>query len=232
MGFFAPLRLCARQSICSCFGSSHYQKGKDVKKKFKIITVIALVLLALFGMDYYIGYQQNRLLEEKAAHKKKIEQLAWYSLRGEVKEVSYKGNLYRIVLKFENAFPEDEMYIMLPQVRCLVQVGTLWKEVPVHEPDAKSPDTGVIKLVGVKTIEKLIEVPFRNYEEVLPGYMHVRLNTVSYVSSNAVSPDDIVEKNEDFYIYLRPYDADLRKMAKNYTFTRNEIPIFIPMPPH
>lgn len=203
-----------------------------MKKRYKIAAVIASVLIALFLLDYYIGYQQNRLLAEKAAQKKKIEQLAWYSLRGEVKEVSYSGHQYRIALKFENAFPEEEMYIMLPQVRCLVQVGTLWKEVPVHDPGDKSTDTGVIRLEGVKIIEKLIEVPFKNYEQVLPGYMHVRLNTVSYVSSNAVSKDDIVEKNEDFYIYLRPYDADLGNMSKKYTFTHNDIPIFIPMPPH
>lgn len=201
-------------------------------KKYKIIAAIIVILLSFFLLDYYVGYRQNKYLAEKAAHKKKIEQLAWYSLRGEVKAVSYAGHRYRVALKFENAFPEEEMYIMLPQIRCLVQVGTLWKEVPVHEPDAKGVDTGVIKLEGVKIIEKLIEVPFRNYEQVLPGYMHVRLNTVSYVSSNAVSPDDIVEKNEDFYIYLRPYDADLKQMAKKYTFTDNKIPIFIPMPPH
>lgn len=203
-----------------------------MKKKYKIAAMVALFLLSLFILDYYVGYQQNRLLAEKAAQKKKIEQLAWYSLRGEVNKVSYEGHRYRIAIKFENAFPEEEMYIMLPQVRCLVQVGTLWKEVPVHEPDMKGSDTGVIKLEGVKIIERLIEVPFKNYEEVLPGYIHVRLNTVSYVSSNAVSRDDIMEKNEDFYIYLRPYDADLSKMKKQYTFTHNEIPIFIPMPPH
>jgi hypothetical protein len=203
-----------------------------MKKRYKIAAVIAAILLALFLLDYYVGYQQNKLLAEKAAQKKKIERLAWYSLRGEVKEVSYAGHRYRIALKFENAFPEEEMYIMLPQVRCLVQVGTIWKEVPVTDPDAKGADTGVIKLEGTKIIEKLIEVPFKNYEQVLPGYMHIRLNTVSYVSSNAVSKDDIVEKNEDFYIYLRPYDADLRNMAKKYTFTNNEVPIFIPMPPH
>ncbi len=202
------------------------------KNKFKIAGVIALVLLTLFAVDYYVGYKQNRLLEERAAKKKKIEQLAWYSLRSEVKEVSYIGHRYRIVLQFENAFPEEEMYIMLPQVRCLVQVGTLWKEVPVSDPDAKRAETGVIKLEGTKLVEKLIEVPFKNYEQVLPGYMHVRVNSVSYVSSDAISRDDIVEKNEDFYIYLRPYDADLSKMAKKYTFTHNNIPIFIPMPPH
>jgi len=201
-------------------------------KIYKIAAVIASGLLLLFLLDYYVGYQQNKILAEKAAQKKKIEQLAWYSLRGEVKSVSYTGHMYRIALKFENAFPEEEMYIMIPQVRCLVQVGTNWKEVPVHDSEAGNADTGVIKLEGVKIIEKLIEVPFRNFEQVLPGYMHVRLNTVSYVSSNAVSKEDIVEKNEDFYIYLRPYYADLGKMAKKYAFTHNEIPIFIPMPPH
>lgn len=202
------------------------------KKKFKIFFTIALVLFSLYGVDYYVGYRQNKVLAEKAAHKKKIEQLAWYSLRGEVKDVSYAGHLYRIALKFENAFPEEEMYIMLPQVRCLVQVGTLWKEVPVHDPDGKNTDAGVVKLEGVKIIEKLIEVPFKNYEQVLPGYMHIRMNTVSYVSSNAITPDDIVEKNEDFYIYLRPYDANLSKMSKKYAFSGNNVPIFIPMPPH
>lgn len=207
-------------------------ENRMAKNKFKIAGVIALVLVTLFAVDYYVGYKQNKLLEERAAKKKKIEQLAWYSLRAEVKEVSYIGHRYRVVLQFENAFPEEEMYIMLPQIRCLVQVGTLWKEVPVNDLDAKRPETGVIKLEGKKLVEKLIEVPFKNYEQVLPGYIHVRLNSVSYVSSDAISRDDIVEKNEDFYIYLRPYDADLGKMAKKYTFTNNEIPIFIPMPPH
>ena len=203
-----------------------------IKKRYKIIFVIILVPLALFALDYAVGYKQNKILAEKAAQKRKIEQLAWYSLRGDVRSVSYEGRRYRIAIRFENAFPEDEMYIMLPQVRCLVQVGTLWKEVPVYEPDNAKPDTSVIKLEGARTIEKLIEVPFKNYEQVLPGYIHVRLNTISYVSSNAVSRDDIVEKNEDFYIYLRPYDADLKNMAKKYTFTHNEVPVFIPMPPH
>lgn len=203
-----------------------------MRKKYKMASVIILLLLSIFLVDYYVGYRQNKYLSEKAAYKKKTEQLAWYSLRGDIKAVSYAGHRYRVALKFENAFPEEEMYIMVPQIRCLVQVGTLWKEVPVHDPEDRNRDTGVIKLEGTKIIEKLIEVPFRNFEEVLPGYMHVRLNALSFVSSNAVSREDIVEKNEDFYIYLRPYYADLKQMAKKYTFTNNEVPIFIPMPPH
>ncbi len=203
-----------------------------MKKTYKIAIIIVLVAGGLFGADFYVGYKQNKFLAEKAAQKKKMEQLAWYALRGEVKEAGYTGNKYHLYLKFENAFPEDEMYIMIPQIRCLVQVGTLWKEVPVHPVPGKPEETGVIKLTGVKIIEKLIEVPFRNFEQVLPGYMHVRINSTSYVASDAISKDDIVEKNEDFYIYLRPYYADLREMAKKYKFTNNNIPVFIPMPPH
>lgn len=201
-------------------------------KKYRIAGTIILLLLSIFLIDYYIGYRQSKYLAEKAALKKKVEQLAWYSLRAEIKDVTYSGNKYRVLLKFENAFPEEEMFIMIPQIRCLVQVGTLWKEVPVHDPDNRNRETGVMKLEGTRIIEKLIEVPFKNFEEVLPGYMHVRINAISYVASDAISKEDIVEKNEDFYIYLKPYYADNRKMSKKYTFVKNDVPIFIPMPPH
>lgn len=202
------------------------------KKKYKIAIAVALLLFSILAVDYYVGYKQDKYLAEKAALKKKIERLAWYSLRGEIKDVSYQGHKYRVLLKFENAFPEEEMYIMIPQIRCLVQVGTLWKEVPVNDAGHPGEDTGVMKLEGSKIIEKIIEVPFRNFEEVLPGYMHVRINAISYVASDAISKEDIVEKNEDFYIYLKPYYADNVKMSKKYTFTNNDVPIFIPMPPH
>lgn len=202
------------------------------KKKYKIAIAVAILLFSFLAADYFVGYKQNKYLSEKAALKKRTEQLAWYSLRGEIKDVIYAGDKYRVLIKFENAFPEEEMYIMIPQIRCLVQVGTLWKEVPVHDAGHKGEESGVMKLEGTKIIEKLIEVPFKNFEEVLPGYMHVRINSMSYVASDAISKEDIVEKNEDFYIYLRPYYADVAKMSKKYSFINNEVPIFIPMPPH
>jgi hypothetical protein len=185
-----------------------------------------------FLLDYYVGYRQNKYLAEKAVMKKKLEQLAWYSLRGEVKEVTYVKDKYRISIKFENAFPEEEMFIMIPQMRCFIQVGWQWKEVPLQDVGAKSEGSEVMKLDGIKVVEKLLEVPFKNFEEVLPGYMHIRINVMSYIASNIVSKDDIVEKNEDFYIYLKPYYSNNTTLSKKYKFTNNEIPIFIPMPPH
>jgi hypothetical protein len=203
-----------------------------MRKKLTIIIVLVATVASAFLLDYYVGYRQNKYLAEKTAMKKKLEQLAWYSLRGEVKEVTYVKNKYRISIKFENAFPEEEMYIMVPQMRCFIQVGWQWKEVPLQSLGDKREGTDVMKLDGVKIIDTLLEVPFRNFEEVLPGYMHVRINVMSYIASNIVSKDDIVEKNEDFYIYLKPYYSNNAAMSKKYTFTKNDIPIFIPMPPH
>ncbi len=203
-----------------------------MKKIFKIGILTLLIILAAVAADYIVGYRQNNILLEKAALKRKLELLAWQVLRAGIKDVTYQGNKYRLAITYENPFPEEELYVMVSNIRCLVQVGTYWKEVPVHDVPGTSGDSEVVKLTDKMTIEKLVEVPFRNFEQVLPGYMHVRLNTVSYVSSNAVSKDDIVEKDEDFYIYLRPYYADLGTMSRKYTFTRNDVPIFIPMPPH
>lgn len=203
-----------------------------LKKRYsKIILSILMILIALITVDYLIGYKQERFLEERATMKKKLQQLAWYTLRSEIKDILYSGDKYKIILKYENPFPETDLYIMIPTIRCFVQVGTLWKEVPVH--DIKSDiEAGVIKLGEPLIIEKLLEVPFRNFEELLPGYMHVRINSVTYVASEAISKEEIAEKNEDFYIYLKPYYADDREIAKKYKFTSGIIPVWIPMPPH
>lgn len=202
------------------------------KKRYKVIIAIGIIFVSIIAVDYIVGYKQAKLLQEKAALKKKMELLAWYNLRSDIKEVTYSGDKYKVTLRYENAFPEEELYIMTPAVRCLVQVGTYWKEVPVHDVGAKPVETSVFKLENTFLLDKLIEVPFKNFEEVLPGYMHVRINSISYVSSNTISKEDIAEKDEDFYIYLKPYYTNDKEMAKKYKFTDNVIPIFIPMPPH
>lgn len=201
-------------------------------KVVKMVIVLSVILLAVVSTDYIVGHKQNMLLKEKADLKKKLERLAWYNLRSDIKDVTYSGDKYRVTLRFENPFPEEELFIMTPSVRCLVQVGTYWKEVPVHDVDSRPAESSVIKLESAFTVDKLIEVPFRNFEEVLPGYMHVRINSISYVSSSTISKEDIAEKNEDFYIYLKPYFANDREMSKKYKFTNNAVPIWIPMPPH
>ncbi len=202
------------------------------KRIVKIAFVIFLIVLVVWAADYIVGYKQDKLLQERAAHKKKLELLAWQVLRSQIEDVTYKGNKYKIAITYENPFPDEEIYVMVPTIRALVQVGTYWKEVPIHDLPGRSTEPEVVRLTDKMTVEKLVEVPFRNFEQVLPGYIHMRVNAVSYVLADSISKEDVVEKNEDFYIYLKPYYADDKKMAKNYSFTNNVVPVWIPMPPH
>jgi len=202
------------------------------KKRYKIIIAILLIILSVVAVDYFVGYRQNTFLREKAALQKKLQRIAYYVLRSDIKDMTYSGERYKVTLSYEKAsFEKDDIYVLTPGLRVFVQVGTLWKEVPLHDVAAKS-DAEVVRLDKPLLVEKLIEVPFRNFEEVLPGYMHVRVNSVAYVSSDSISKEEIAEKNEDFYIYLKPHYADDRAMAKKFKFENNVIPVWIPMPPH
>lgn len=204
-----------------------------MKKRYKVIASLAVIILAVFAIDYLVGYKQNRLLEDRKALKKKMERLAWYSLESSIIDVTYLRERYRAKLAYgKNLSSGEDLYVMTPAIRCFVQVGTIWKEVPVHEVETNPREAAVMKLEKPMLIEKVIEVPFRNFEEIMPGYMHVRINSVSYVASDAISKEDIAEKNEDFYIYLKPYYADDREVAKKFRFVNDVVPVWIPMPPH
>jgi hypothetical protein len=202
------------------------------RRTLKKVMILLLIIAAALGTDYVVGYKENKILKQKAELKKKLDFLALYALRSDVKDIVYAGDRYKIILRYENPFTEDEIYVMTPTIRALVQVGTSWREVPVHNPGDKPGNTAVVKLNKTMLVEKFIEVPFKNFEQVLPGYMHVRINSISYVSSNSISKEDIAERNEDFYVYLKPYYEKNSDVAKNYAFTSNKAPIWIPMPPH
>lgn len=204
-----------------------------MKKRYKVVVSLAVILLAALTIDYLIGYRQNRLLEGRTALKKKLEKMAWYSLESNIKDVNYFRERYKLEIEYrKNPSAGEDLYVMTPAIRCFVQVGTLWKEVPVHDVGTSPQEAAVSKLEKPMIIEKLVEVPFRNFEQVLPGYMHVRVNSVSYLASEAISKEDIAEKNEDFYIYLKPYYEDDREVAKKFRFVNDVVPVWIPMPPH
>ncbi len=203
-----------------------------IKKRYKTLIAALLIIVSVVAVDYFVGYRQNTFLREKAALQKKLQRMAYYVLQSNIKDMTYSGERYKMTLSYEKApFQKEDIYVMTPAIRVFVQVGTLWKEVPLHDVTAKS-DAEVIRLDKPLVIEKLIEVPFKNYEEVLPGFMHVRINSVSYVASDTISTEDIAEKNEDFFIYLKPYYADDKAMANKFKFENNVIPVWIPMPPH
>ena len=65
----------------------------------------------------------------------------------------------------------------------------------------------------------------------MPGYMHIRFEGVSLVSERSDPEDDIVERTDRYYVYLKPYDADDEAIRTRMKL-QGTPPLYLPMPPH
>jgi hypothetical protein len=112
-------------------------------------------------------------------------------------------------------------------VRAFVQVGTTWQEVPL---EAAQPPR-VRRVEGSQTFEFHFVPEMEHFEQVLPGYLHVRFVDTILASARARPDRDVVEREESDYVYLQPLHADPADLRKRNGFT-GEAPLWIPMPPH
>ncbi len=175
-----------------------------VPSKYKIPLIIVTIIAGLISLDYYVGYRQTILLEERAAQRKKIERLAYYLERTTVEDISYtgNGNQYKMRLRYENVRPEEEMWIMINTIKVFVQVGTLWRELSVNDMRMKRGDYSVERLNEPLTMTVFFDMQYKNYMELMHGYMHMKIGSLSYISAEAVAKEDIIEKYEDVFLYL------------------------------
>jgi hypothetical protein len=176
----------------------------DTARQMKILFTVAAVIGALFLLDYAVGYKQHRILEEKQAVQKRLELLAYYLERTTVDEISYTGdgNYYMMKLRYENVRPEEEMWIMVAAIKVFVQVGTLWKELSVNDLRMKRGDYSVEKLKDPYYMTVKFEMPYKNFMELMNGYMHLKVKSISNISAEAITREDILEKEEDIFLYL------------------------------
>ncbi len=173
-------------------------------KKYKVLFIVMGIIAALIALDLFVGQVQTRGLEERAAKKKRIERLAYYLERTTVEDIFYtgKGNIYKMRLRFENVRPEEEMWIMVSAVKAFVQVGTLWRELSVNDGRMKGSDYSAERLNNPFTMTVAFDMSIKNFQELMPGYMHMKIGSLSYISAEAVAKEDLIEKYEDVFLYL------------------------------
>jgi hypothetical protein len=173
-------------------------------KRYKVPIVILSIVAALVVLDVFVGHVQTRGLEERAAHKKANERLAYYLERTTVEDIFYtgNGNMYRMMLRYENVRPEEEMWIMVYAIKVFVQVGTLWRELSVNDGRLKRGDYSAERLKEPYTMTVTFDMSVKNFQELMEGYMHMKIGSLSYISAEAVTKEDLVEKYEDVFLYL------------------------------
>jgi len=182
-----------------------------------MLGVVVAVLLA-FAIDAGVGRYQASLAKQQRQARLQLENTAMRSLYVELKRIVAEpdGQSFRMTLALQNTSPDSPLYVMLNPVAVYVQSGMVWQQVPSKSVDG----AGVVTLARDYSYDVAFTPDVANWAELMPGYMHVRIQDDLLVSQRAQPGDDVVARRTPFYVYLRPPGS------------AGPPPLFIPMPPH
>jgi hypothetical protein len=196
-----------------------------------VVMGVVGVVLAAFAIDGGIGIWQDQALRRYKQARLLLEHQALTSLYVELKRIVQEadGKSYRMTIAMQNIDAAVPLYVMLNAVGVYVQSGLVWQQVPSNPVDGAG--RGVVKLADSYTYDVTFTPEVASWAELIPGYMHVRIQTDMLISRQAQPGNDIVERRTPFYVYLKPHganDADIKARSK----MSGTPPVFIPMPPH
>lgn len=196
----------------------------------RFVTWMVPICVIAWCLNWAVADYERSEIQAKAQRKLALEELAMQGLRADLKKVEFgEGKSYIVTLYLRNTKGDEPLYVMSPMVRGFVQVGTSWLEVPMK--CLESGNSQVLKIAGTKFLryEMVPDVP--DFTQLLPYYMHVRFTNDMLISPRSEPKDDLVERNDSYYVYLKPHDADDNAILSKMKFP-GKPPIWIPMPPH
>jgi putative ABC transport system ATP-binding protein/macrolide transport system ATP-binding/permease protein/lipoprotein-releasing system ATP-binding protein len=191
-----------------------------------------LIACVLWGLDYITAQRQRQAIEEKQQERKKSQELALQQLRADVDEVNHglQGD-YRVGIFLQSLDPKKPLYVLGPSVRVFVQSKGTWREMPAEA--VGFADNNVRSVAGKEIFRIAFRVNLEHYDELLKGYMHVRITNVMVVGERSDATEDLFERTDDYYVYLRPHNVSEDEVRKRNGWKQGaHIPLWMGMPPH
>jgi ABC-type lipoprotein export system ATPase subunit len=197
----------------------------------KTIAIVAVAFIAVIGVNAAVERYQAFQLQQQRDRLAELEQLATSTLRGDVASITRIGDhRFRVEIYLENTSGDrNPIYIMSPSVKAFVQVGLEWQELPLA-PVGDATAT-VLKVTGRQTYGYEFDARVSKYTQLLPYYMHVRIKNDMVVSPESTPTDEIFNREDNYYVYLKPDGVDDATIAKRVKFP-GPAPLWIWMPPH
>jgi hypothetical protein len=204
--------------------------GRGVLRSKFVLSLVAFVALA-FALDTAVGWYQRHRLEQKRLADRALEHAAYSGLYVDLVNVAYEPDQksYRLTMMMRNLDPAHPLYVMLSPVRVFEQAGLAWREIPARAPRGSAAT--VVKLADTQAYETVFEPNLKEFTQLIPGYMHIRFESTSLVSGRAEPEDDIVDRRDRYYVYLKPHGADDAALRQRMKYA-GDPPVYIPMPPH
>ena len=105
----------------------------------------------------------------------------------------------------------------------------MWQEVAMQPADENAG--GVVKIDDRQTYRYVLDARVRDFAQLMPNYMHVRFSGTMLVSPSSTPKDDVFERKDNYYVYLKPFDVADEVVLKRMRFP-GKPPVWIPMPAH
>jgi hypothetical protein len=189
-----------------------------------------IILATIMLLDFAVGKYQATQVRERLARTAALQHVALNGLRGDVQSITDLGDgRYGLTTYLENVGGGEPLYVLSPDLRAYVQVGTVWQEVSMNSADESA--SGVLKIDGKQTYHYVFDARVRDFAQLLPNYIHVRFSGRMLVSPNSLPNDDVFERKDNYYVYLKPFDVADEVVLRRMRFS-GKPPVWIPMPPH
>jgi putative ABC transport system ATP-binding protein/macrolide transport system ATP-binding/permease protein/lipoprotein-releasing system ATP-binding protein len=190
------------------------------------------VTLAIGVMNYVAARFQKQSVEHKQESRRQVEQLALQALRADLENVSYRPDgSYLLSLYLAATDPGQPVYVLGPSLRAFVQVGRSWQEIPIFL--TGRPEGQVQRIAERQVFDFVFRADLETYEQILKGYMHVRLTDTLIVSTSPEPGRDLFERTDDYYIFLKPQKVSEEKVRKLNGWKEGAlVPRWVPMPAH
>lgn len=196
----------------------------------RLMSIAAILSLVVMIVGYGLGRFQEMRLTDARQKRSALESLALSSLRGDVQGVRELGDgRYELILYLWNVGDGKPIFVLSSGVQAYVQVGSTWQELTLKPLD--SSINSVLQIVGKQLYRYTFEARPVKFTELLPHYMHVRFVNSMLISPHSVPKDDLFERKDNYYVYLKPWDVDDKVILKEVKFDGSP-PVWIPMPPH
>ena len=186
----------------------------------RVLIAIAVLIALAFALDFAIGRYQQYRLDQKRLAELRLQHAAYEGMFVEVVNVAYEPDQksYRLTMKITNVEPGRPLYVMQSPVRVFEQTGLSWKEVPSRDPDGQS--ARVIKLADAHTFETIFEPNLAEWTELIPATCTSGSRANSLVSERSEPDDDIIDRTDRYYVYLKPHGADDNAIRKRMNYQR------------
>lgn len=193
---------------------------------------VAVTAAGVGLVDGLVARKQEAVVQTKRAQRRLAEEMALQDLRADVDDVVVDAAARATVtIYLQNYRPERPLHVLGPAFEIGVQREGRWDDVAIGLKDGADG----IRTVGIeKTVLPVhFTVPDGPYDELLRGYLHVRIGAAMVVSDRPDGTGDLFERHDAYYVYLRdPRRTEAEIRRANGWGDKATVPLWISMPSH